>query len=332
MSATGTYYKIVKGSIDVVIDNSIVGKYCGGPKFGDMVSGKTVTTSASNTVFTHFFGAGNGGTNYIQYANTDATGAPIADWSGTINSNYTPGKYRNTNQGYAADYDIEVINPSTGDYNDGRVVNRSYYYSAQFATTNTGNVTSTLNGCTIMTNFYGGGFLGGVTGNITSTLNNCTVMGSVYGAGYSASAGTVTIHNKDKTPPIPNTYTGMIKPQSGGTSTTYYWTHDRGSTSSPITTVNDTNYFYTEISLDNLGTVSGNISLTISGTSIIGTDGDATTGNVFGGGESSAVNESTHVLLKGNTHVLGNVYGGGNKGPVNGNTEVRICDDCSLGD
>ncbi len=332
MSATGTYYKIVKGSIDVVIDNSIVGKYCGGPKFGDMVAGKTVTTSASNTVFTHFFGAGNGGTNYIQYANTDATGAPIADWSGTINSNYTPGKYRNTNQGYAADYDIEVINPSTGDYNDGRVVNRSYYYSAQFATTNTGNVTSTLNGCTIMTNFYGGGFLGGVTGNITSTLNNCTVMGSVYGAGYSASAGTVTIHNKDKTPPIPNTYTGMIKPQSGGTSTTYYWTHDRGSTSSPITTVNDTNYFYTEISLDNLGTVSGNISLTISGTSIIGTDGDATTGNVFGGGESSAVNESTHVLLKGNTHVLGNVYGGGNKGPVNGNTEVRICDDCSLGD
>ena len=52
----------MKGSIDVVIDNSTVGKYCGGPKFGDMVSGKTVTTSATNTVFTQYFGAGNGGT------------------------------------------------------------------------------------------------------------------------------------------------------------------------------------------------------------------------------------------------------------------------------
>lgn len=223
--ATGNNYKIVKGSIDVVIDNSIVGKYCGGPKFGDMVSGKTVTTSASNTVFNQFFGAGNGGTNYMQYANTDGTGVPVSDWSGTINSNYTPGKYRNKDQGYHADYDIEVINPSTGDYTDGRVVNRSYYYSAQFATTNTGNVTSTLNNCTINTNFYGGGFLGGVTGNVTSTLNNCTVNGAVFGAGYSASAGTVDIHNKDKVPPVPNLYTGMIKPQSGGTFTTYEWTN-----------------------------------------------------------------------------------------------------------
>ena len=66
----GTTYKIVKGSIDVVINNSIVGKYCGGPKFGDMMPGKTVTTSATGTTFNQYFGAGNGGTNYVQYANT----------------------------------------------------------------------------------------------------------------------------------------------------------------------------------------------------------------------------------------------------------------------
>ena len=60
--ATGDTYKIVKGSIDVVINNSIVGKYCGGPKFGDMISGKTVKTSATGTTFNQFFGAGNGGT------------------------------------------------------------------------------------------------------------------------------------------------------------------------------------------------------------------------------------------------------------------------------
>lgn len=311
-------YKIVKGSIDVVIDNSIVGKYCGGPKFGDMVSGKTVTTSASNTVFNQYFGAGNGGTNYMQYKNTDATGVPISDWSGTINSNYTPGKYRNKDQGYHADYDIEVINPSTGDYTDGRVVNRSYYYSAQFATTNTGNVTSTLNNCTIKTNFYGGGFLGGVTGDVTSTLNNCTVIGSVFGAGYSASAGTVNIHNKDKVPPVPNLYTGMIKPQSGGTFTTYEWTNTKTFGSTTLSTGSPTiinpngdgkNYIYTEVSLDNLGSVTGGVTLTIAGTTTVA-------GDVYGGGALASSNTktgeitTTTVNLKGGT-INGSVYGGG---------------------
>lgn len=331
----GTTYKIVKGSIDVVIDNSIVGKYCGGPKFGDMVDGKTVTTKATGTTFNQFFGAGNGGTNYVQYASTDATGSPSsANWTTTVNNNYHPNKYRNTAQGYEADYDIEVINPSTGD-KAGNVVNRSYYYSAQFATTNTGNVTSTLTDCTIKTNFYGGGFLGGVTGNVTSTLNNCTVRGAVFGAGYSASAGTVAISNKDKTPPVVNTYTGIIKPQSGGTSTTYYWTHDKGSTSSPITAATETdpkNYFYTEIPLDNLGTVSGDVALTINGTTTVGE-------SIYGGGEESVVNGNTTVTVTSGTIGTpgkggarwGNVYGGGKgkeddvtAGLVKGNTNVTI--------
>ena len=334
----GTTYKIVKGSIDVVINNSIVGKYCGGPKFGDMMPGKTVTTSATGTTFNQYFGAGNGGTNYVQYANTDATGSPIGDWSGTITGNYHPNKYRGAAQGYEADYDIEVINTSTGD-KAGSVVNRSYYYSAQFATTNTGNVTSELTDCTINTNFYGGGFLGGVSGNVISTLTDCTVKGSVFGAGYSASAGTVTIYNKDKIPPVVNTYTGMIKPQSGGTSTTYNWTHERGTTSSPITTDGGINYFYTEIPLDNLGAVNGNVTLTLGGTTRVGTlldEGGENetlkegTGNVYGGGDQSVVKGAnkgnTTVILKGKANVLGNVYGGGNKGAVSGSSQVLIQD------
>ena len=346
----GTTYKIVKGSIDVVIDNSIVGKYCGGPKFGDMVSGKTVTTSASNTVFNQFFGAGNGGTNYMQYANTDATGVPVTDWSSTIKSNYTPGKYRNKDQGYHADYDIEVINPSTGDYTDGRVVNRSYYYSAQFATTNTGNVTSTLNNCTINTNFYGGGFLGGVTGNVTSTLNNCTVNGAVFGAGYSASAGTVNIHNNDKVPPVPNLYTGMIKPQSGGTFTTYEWTNTAKFGTTTLNTSKPTilnpngdgkNYIYTEVSLENLGSVSGKVTLTINGNTVADKNGKVMKvgHSVYGGGEESTVNGNTEVNVTGGTigttgkggATWGNIYGGGKgkendvtAGLVKGNTNINI--------
>ena len=347
----GTTYKIVKGSIDVVINNSIVGKYCGGPKFGDMVSGKTVTTKATNTVFNQFFGAGNGGTNYMQYKNTDATGVPISnsDWSNTITSNYTPGKHRSKDQGYAADYDIEVINPSTGDL-AGQVVNRSYYYSAQFATTNTGNVTNTLTDCTINTNFYGGGFLGGVTGNVTSTLNNCDVKGAAFGAGYSASAGTVDIHNVDKVPPVPNTYTGMIEPQSGGTFTTYEWTNNKKfgtttlSTGSP-TIVNPNNdgrnYIYTEVSLENLGSVSGNVTLTINGNTVVDEHGKVMKvgQSVYGGGEESTVNGNTEVNVNGGTigttgkggATWGNVYGGGKgkendvtAGLIKGNTNINI--------
>ncbi len=341
--ATGDTYKIVKGSIDVVINNSIVGKYCGGPKFGDMVAGKTVTTSATGTIFNQYFGAGNGGTNYVQYTNTDATGVPVTDWSSTIDSKYTPGKYRNKDQGYHADYDIEVINYSTGDGN-GKFVNRSYYYSAQFATTNTGNVTSTLTDCTINTNYYGGGFLGGVTGNVTSTLNNCTVNGAVFGAGYSASAGTVNIYNKDKVPPVPNIYTGMIKPQSGGTFTTYEWTNTKTFGTKTLSTGSPTilnpngdgkNYIYTEVSLQNLGAVSGKVTLTINGTTTVGE-------SVYGGGEESGVGGDTEVTVNSGTigaegrssygYRYGNVYGGG-KGKIDneGNLVVSSIDDLDAG-
>ena len=345
----GTTYKIVKGSIDVVIDNSIVGKYCGGPKFGDMMPEKTVTTHATGTIFNQYFGAGNGGTNYVQYKNTDATGDPISNWSSTINSNYTVGKYRDKAQGYEANYDIEVINPSTGDL-AGKVVNRSYYYSAQFATTNTGSVTNELNDCTINTNFYGGGFLGGVSGDVTSTLNNCTVKGAAFGAGYSADAGTVNIYNKDKVPPVPNTNTGMIKPQSGGTFTTYEWTNKKVFGTTTLSTGSPTilnpngdeiNYIYTEVSLENLGSVSGNVTLTINGNTVADEDGKVMKvgESVYGGGEESVVNGNTTVTVTGGTigtsgkggAEYGNVYGGGkgkaddvNAGLVKGNTNINI--------
>ena len=345
----GTTYKIVKGSIDVVIDNSIVGKYCGGPKFGDMMPEKTVKTSATGTTFNQFFGAGNGGTNYVQYKNTDATGNPISNWSSTINSNYTVGKYRSKAQGYEANYDIEVINPSTGDL-AGKVVNRSYYYSAQFATTNTGSVTNELNDCTINTNFYGGGFLGGVSGDVTSTLNNCTVKGAAFGAGYSADAGTVNIYNMDKVPPVPNTNTGMIKPQSGGTFTTYEWTNKKVFGTTTLSTGSPTilnpngdeiNYIYTEVSLENLGSVSGNVTLTINGNTVADEDGKVMKvgESVYGGGEESAVNGNTSVTVTGGTigtaneggAEYGNVYGGGKgkaddvtAGIVKGSTNVSI--------
>ena len=58
----------ISGDINVTINNSRVDFYCGGPEFGDMTEGKTVTTHATNTTFGEYYGAGFGGT-AITYKN-----------------------------------------------------------------------------------------------------------------------------------------------------------------------------------------------------------------------------------------------------------------------
>ena len=326
----------VTGKIDVTVDNSLVNKYCGGPKFGDMTSGKTVTTSATGTTFGVYYGAGNGGTNYVQYDRTDNTSYNNNgyNWAGNganaghIDS-YSPGAYQNTAIGYMADYDMELINVSTGSFYDC-AVNRTYFYAAQYAATNTGEVTNTLIDCTVKTNFYGAGNLGGVNGNVTSTLTDTKVRGSVFGGGFSASNPKVKIYNKDKNVPVIDLYTGSISPQWGGTYTEYTWIHTvppgvtQPTTANPTVIIGGKNYFYTEDLLIDLGMVAGDVTLTLDGNTIVGTEGDGNTGNVFGGGEQSKVNGNTLVKIFGGTKVLGNVYGGGNMGEVGGNTKVVV--------
>jgi len=82
-----------------------------------------------------------------------------------------------------------------------------------------------------------------------------------------------------------------------------------------------------DLSESNLGSVAGNVTLTIKGNSVIGTAGDTTKGNVFGGGESSYVTGASNkvtVNIEGNTQIYGNVFGGGDKGEVQGSAEVNI--------
>ena len=336
--------KRITGNINVTIDNSLVDKYCGGPKFGDTYheNNKTVTTNATNTTFGVYYGGGNGGTSYVQYDKSDGeqTVSSTFNW-GTIGKtdNYTAGKYRNKATGYMADYDMEIVNLSTGT-NKNRAVYRTYFYSAQFSATNTGSITNHLTNCTVLTNFYGGGNLGGVKGNVTSTLDGEThVYGSAFGAGFSASVPSVTIHNKDKVAPTIDVNTGIITPESGGSSTTYTWTNKTSfgettlSVNNPtIENVEGINYFYTEESLDNLGAVSGTVTLKVEGTTTV-------EGSVYGGGEESGVDGSTTVSVSGGTIgaegqggvEFGNVYGGGKgkddsveAGLVKGTTTVTI--------
>lgn len=363
--SSGNNFKTVKGNIDVTIDSSIVVKYCGGPKFGDMVydeanpaNSKTITTRATGTTFTYYYGGGNGGTSYVQYDKTDVTGdygvsTGNYNWNGNganaghLNS-YNPGTYRSGDNNYMADYDMEIVNTSAGT-EPGEAVCRTYFFAAQFSATNTGPISNTLTGCKVLKNYYGAGNLGGVYGDVTSELTDTEVDSLAFGAGFSASIPQVTIHNRDKTPPTIDIHTGIITPQSGGTSTTYTWCYKNTTTGvvvpegvtipagvgtgNPAFTSGGKNYFYTTVSLEGLGTVRGDVTLILKGNSKVGTQGHAETGNVYGGGDESAVDKNasdekgnTTVKLQGNTTVRGSVYGGGNNGTVGGNSFVIIQD------
>ena len=346
--STGSNFKTVKGNINVTVDNSQIAKYCGGPKFGNMADGKTVTTHASGTTFGVYYGGGNGGTSYVQYASTDYTETSAQnpyDWNskskGNLNS-YTPNTYRSEGKNYVADYEMEIVNSSAGT-DANKAIFRTYFYAAQFSATNTGSISNNLSDCKVLTSFYGGGNLGGVIGDVSSTLTDTEVLGSAFGAGYSASVPEVTIYNKDKTAPTINVYTGIIvptpDPDPNSTSTTYTWTNKTSlggqtlSTSNPaVLNVDGVNYFYTEEPLENLGTVTGKVTLNIKGTTTV-------RGSVYGGGEESGVGGDTEVNVTGGTigttglggAEYGNVFGGGkgknddvNAGLVKGNAYVNI--------
>ena len=117
-----------------------------------------------------------------------------------------------------------------------------------------------------------------------------------------------------------------------GQTTTYHWRQGNA-----ISIDKDHDTLYTTEDLNALGTVEGNVTLTLKGNTKVGTLLNENTpseslkqgtGNVYGGGDMSGVigGGNTTVILEGGAHVLGNVYGGGNNGPVGGNSEVKIQD------
>ena len=349
--------KPVRGNIRTYISNSRVGIFCGGPKFGDMSANKTVITTATNCTFGIYFGAGYGGTSYSRFAPKNYSdikengthGWGNIDWNAWVNGTAYPtgGNYGGYNQDYnsgrggvSTQIDYQFL-PMSG--NESNVM-RIFLDYASFSLATTHSVTSTLTGCTITGNFYGGGSLGKVSGSVTSTLDNCTVKGNVFGAGYSASLPSVDVMNKGGfiTPPYYDSNLGVYLEAELPASVPYTWEH-RDEVNSTATAIDTDNHkLFTTVNLDksNLGSVAGNVILTIKGNSVIGTKGDDTKGNVFGGGEQSYVTKSkdnqgnpvantgnTAVNLQGNTEVLGNVYGGGDQGVVEGSATVNIEDE-----
>ena len=339
---------IAEGNITTVISNSRVDQFCGGPKFGDMNSDKKVVTNATNCKFRTFFGAGYGGNSYNRRYPTNQNDVININWDTWVGQQYTK-KYDSNYNGVEARIDYQFLPMSGNTKNCARLF--VDYVSFSLATTY--DVTSKLTGCTItksplgrldlfeqcLGNFYGGGSLGKVTGDVKSTLTNCTVEGNVFGAGYSATVPNVKVMASSfQNQPHYDENLGAYLEATLPSTETYTWEHATtvSSTETAINTGTKKLFTTIDLSKSNLGSVSGAVTLTLttsgdSGKTIVGTDGDNTTGHVYGGGDASAVNNtttptdaSTTVNLKGNTKVLGNVYGGGNKGIVSGTATVNI--------
>jgi hypothetical protein len=341
---------IAEGNIFTVISNSRVDQFCGGPKFGDMNNSTKVVTNATNCTFRTFFGAGYGGNSYNREYPQNKYDAPNYDWNTWLASVYT-NVYKSDFKGVSTRIAYQFIPKSDNTLNVARLF--VDYVSFSLATTH--DVTSKLTGCTITTsplgrlnlsyglgNFYGGGSLGKVTGPVKSTLTNCTVEGNVFGAGYSATLPTVSVMRTSfrKEPFYDKDLGAYLEAESPDTDT-YNWQHrdesiadaadDAARTALAIDPSNQILYTNENLDPSNLGSVSGAVTLIINGDSKIGTDGDTTKGNVYGGGDQSTVNNTanpaaayTTVTLQGNTQVLGNVFGGGNRGLVSGTATVNI--------
>ena len=299
--------KPITGSISTTISNSYVDEFYGGPKFGDMDEEKTVTTNATDCHFGKFFGAGYGGTafNRVGYVD-DSKLHDTKDWDGYVNSYYKRA-YSAGNGGISTNYEYEFILHSDGN----QTVARFYVNYASLSLASTRNVTSTLSGCTIGT-FYGGGSLGAVNGDVNSTLTNCTVTGNAFGAGFSASVPTVEVWNSGAylTPnPTYNRTANVFNnasvktPKDNNQYVEYTWSNDHGSNAAPFTDEGGKHYIYTDVDLEGLGTVTGNVTLIINGTTTVGE-------SVYGGGEESNVAGNTQVNISGGT-LNQNVFGGG---------------------
>ena len=331
----GGINKDMVGNITTVISNSHVGRFCGGPKFGDMPTGKAVITTATNCTFGTYFGAGYGGNAYSREAPTNRSSNIVnTDWNNWITANYKQ-EYKASFGGVSTQFNYQFLPLSSNTTNVARI----FIEYVKFSLATCRAVTSKLTGCTVTGNFYGGGSLGKVDGNVNSTLKDCTINGSAFGAGYSASLPDVMVDAIGfEVEPYYyeqlGSYRAGVKYAENDLYKPVKYTWQQANTvNSTDTGIDKVNHFlFTTEDLKTLGTVTGNVKLTIDGTTTVG-------GSVYGGGEESGVGGNTTVSVTGGTigsegqggAEYGNVYGGGKgkrdniaAGQVKGSTKVAI--------
>lgn len=305
----------IQGNITTIIKGSHVKTFCGGPKFGDMWTGRTVKTTATDCEFGTYFGAGYGGNSFSRQTPYNYNNKMNIEWNKWVkgdiraetDNNFTGYKReykkvtsgnRGIFEGVSTQFNYQFLPMSANADNCARL----FIEYVTFSLAKTRNVTSNLTDCTITGNFYGGGSLGKVEGPVTSTLRGCTVNGSVFGAGYSASLPTVAVDSIGfRVEPLYYEALGSYRKGVKGPTTNYTWDY-KTTVNSTATAVDTTKHvLYTSEDLNTLGTVTGKVTLNIE-------EGTTITNDVFGGGESSNSTDSVVVNIKGGT--MRNVYGG----------------------
>ena len=333
--------KPITGDVTTEIFNSYVTLFCGGPKFGNMQGDKKVTTNAEGCVFGKFFGAGYGGTSIARKKYYDNSGnqnwTTLQGYYTTDRGKYFDGKTTGSSQTAGKDYGKKGLGVATDFeyeffvWSSGATGARLFVDFASFSLAQCNDVDSKLKGCTIKQDFYGGGSLGKVVGKATSELDGCTVHGNVFGGGYSASLPTIQVRDGGfTTNPNYNSNTGMFEPGVFSGTTPFTWKNakEAGKTLTNNQSGSDleNHYVYTNADLTALGQV-GETDLTVKGNTSVA-------GNVFGGGDESAISASatatgnTKVTIEKNdnneTPTISYVYGGGNTADVDGSTEVDM--------
>lgn len=222
--------KPVTGNLSTTITGGKIDLFCGGPKFGDMSTGKTVTTNATDCIFGTFFGAGYGGNSYsrqaprnhnnlINFPHNDKDAGNHNSWNDWLDDYYTQ-SYSSTYGGVSTQFSYQFL-PMSGNVDNCA---RIFVEYVKFSLATCRNVTSTLTGCQITGNFYGGGSLGKVDGPVTSTLTNCEVQGNAFGAGFSASMPSVEVDNIGfSTEPYYYTDLGTYRTGVKSGTVTYEW-------------------------------------------------------------------------------------------------------------
>lgn len=264
----------LKGDIDVTMNYSDVGFFCGGPEFGDMVDGKRVTVSTTGSTFGDFYGAGFGGTALTRITYGDGQKTPFSQIS-RLNYNKAAG-------GFGVSYEMEALVNF-----QGNSLFRYYDYRADLSMASTGNVTVNAERCLFKNNFFGGGCQGKVNGSIVSTLTDCIVNGSAYGGGYKAAATQIDVYPAGgNTWPVWDSTYKAFSAASYPASVPFTWAQGAVGTSNESARL-----LYTDVDMTQMGVVTGDTSLTIKGSDTV-IDGD-----VFGGGAESKVLGNTNVVI-----------------------------------
>lgn len=271
--------------------------------------------------------------NYIDGTSSNLYGGGNKTNSATTTINITNGSIDNLyGGGNEAGIDDTTINIENGKF-------QNVFGGAN----KSGNVTNTnvtvTNGT--ITNLYGGNNAGGSTINPIVTIKNGSI-GNLFGGGNLAIAdksnvtienGTFkTIYGGGNEAGITNSTSLIIN--GGNIASDIYGGGNYGTVGKDTTVlINDATILGSAYAGGNgsLATVKGNTSITVNGTTTIGSDTSKAplSGSLFGGGNAASTgleseNNSTTVVNIAGATIYGNVYGGANTSTIYGKSNVYI--------